>query len=845
MNEQQLLLSNWQIAYGPAQHEFTTRPEMHWRSAIVPGIASQSLHELAEQIDEHEIWYRCPWPDASPARYLISEGLAGLVEVYADQQLLFCSSSMFLTHQLCLPEFSTPPRYLYLRCRALQTMLRDQKPRPRWKTRLVSQQGWRWQRQSLLGRMPGWSSSHAPVGPYRAIRLIAADTLTLLEWQADCQLQGAQGLVRFQARLALPALAPADVASNWRFNLHSEARHSELQAELLERGSGYELQLRGELRWDKVALWWPHTHGQPNRYPLRLELQIHGQSRWSHDLGHCAFRHLSWQNPAGFAITINQQTVFCRGVCWTPLAGLSDDPEALRAMLVLLRDAGMNLLRVPGTMLYESRNFYALCDELGIMVWQDCVLANLDYPLQEPAFANQLKHEVTAFLQARRHFACLVMLCGNSEIEQQAAMLGVARNQWRHDFFQTDLPGLIESLALNCYYTPSSPATLTGPAWPFQINAGISHYFGVGAYLRPLTDARCAELQFTSECLGFANLPDEHFLEQHFQSEQICSSHPLWKRGIPRDQACHWDFEDVRDFYLQQIFQVQPAPLRSSHNYRYRQLSRLSSGIAMAHCLQEWRRQASPCQGALIWFWRDLVPGAGWGLIDASGQPKAAYYFVKRVLQAQAVLLSDEGLNGLQCQLVNDRASELRATLVFTIWQTQEQILHQSEHRLTLAPHSQHNLNDAELCQQFMDISYAYRFGPAQHQAVQAALYTVQAEPQLISQAVFLPEGWSKLPQQTAAHWQLQLSALPHHPQEWQLTLQCDQIALAVALEIPGYLVDDNYFDLFPGQVRQLRLCAISDAARTSNAYPRGQLLALNARHSVRLPEAQMKLESV
>ena len=841
MNQQTLELSDWQIATVIPATAPSGIAESAWRKALVPGIASQSLAELAERIDELEIWYRCPWPAAYPASYLVCEGYAGVIEVYADQQLLELSDSMFTRHQLALPEFSQPPAYLYLRCLPMQAMLADKKPRPRWKTRLVSQQGWRWHRQSLLGRMPGWSYSHAPVGPFRPLHLVSAQALHCLDWQATCQLEGQHGRIVLRARLALPANSWVEMLDHWHFRVRSKLAEAALSFTLHEFAGRRELLLQGELKLGQVELWWPHTHGQAVRYPLQLHLLENDQSVWHEDLGYCAFRQVSWPNSPGLALHINQVPVFCRGACWTPLPGLSDDISALRQSLELVRAAGMNMLRIPGTMMYESQNFYALCDELGIMVWQDCVMANLDYPLQDASFAHNVKQEIAEFLTHRRHYASLVVICGNSEIEQQAAMLGLARDSWRHAFFQNELPALISEMALNCFYTPSSPASSSDTAWPFQANAGISHYFGVGAYLRPLSDARYAEIKFTSEALGFANLPDEVFLERHFTADQVCSTHPHWKRGIPRDQACHWDFEDVRDTYLQQIFQVQPTQLRSSDNYRYRQLSRLSSGIAMAHCLQEWRRLASPCQGALIWFWRDLVPGAGWGLLDADGQPKAAYYLLKRVLQARAVWLSDEGINGLQCHLANDSATTLHARLVVSVWRNGAQRQHQSEQLLSVPPHSQQSFNDAQFCPQFMDISYAYRFGPAQHQAVHVALYAIDDSTHLISDALFLPEGWSKLPQQMQVDWQIQLSALPEQPGNWHLQLQCNQLAIAVALEIPGFVADDNYFDLIPGQVRRLQLRAITPQADHNRLIPRGQLQALNAASPWRLPEPELK----
>ncbi|MEH3064553.1 MAG: glycoside hydrolase family 2 protein, partial [Methylobacterium radiotolerans] len=133
----------------------------------------------------------------------------------------------------------------------------------------------------------------------------------------------------------------------------------------------------GALALPGIAPWWPHTHGAPNLHPV--EVRVDGAQI---DLGRVGFRTLSLTRPfaEGLALAVNGVPLFCRGAVWTPpdLVGLGSD--GTRALLELAREAGMNMLRVPGTTLYPAPDFYDLCDELGILVWQDLMLANFDYP---------------------------------------------------------------------------------------------------------------------------------------------------------------------------------------------------------------------------------------------------------------------------------------------------------------------------------------------------------------------------------------------------------------------------------------------------------------------------------
>src|SRR5262249_50347495 len=158
-------------------------------------------------------------------------------------------------------------------------------------------------------------------------------------------------------------------------------------------------------------------------------------------------------------------------------------------------------------------------------------------------------------------------------------MLGMPRELWSNSWFAERVPKLCAEHHPGTEYVPSTP---TGGVLPFQPASGICHYYGVGAYLRSPVELRQANVKFTPECLGFANIPEPDTIQAITEGAAPVIHHPKWKQRVPRDTGAGWDFEDVRDHYLKQIYGVDPVALRSSDMTRYLELSRLVSGEMMS-----------------------------------------------------------------------------------------------------------------------------------------------------------------------------------------------------------------------------------------------------------------------
>ena len=479
------------------------------------------------------------------------------------------------------------------------------------------------------------------------------------------------------------------------------------------------------------------------------------------------------------------------------------------------------MLRVPGIGCYESERFHELCDELGLLVWQDFMFANLDYPEQDSDFMAAVQRETSAELERIGGRPSLAVLCGGSEVAQQVAMLGLDPALARGPLFGELLPEVVQAAELDAAYVPSAP---WGGDLPFRTNRGVANYYGVGAYRRPLEDARRSEVRFAAECLAFANVPDQEALEEIEAPGGLAVHHPGWKAGVPRDAGAGWDFEDVRDHYLGLLFGVDPVGLRWVDHDRYLELSRAVTGELMAEVFGEWRRAGSPCGGGIVLWLKDLVPGAGWGLLDDRGRPKCAYHRLRRALAPVAVWSTDEGLGGIDIHVANDRAERLEANLRVALYRERELCIEECVVPLDVDPHGQFTDNLERLLGRFVDAAWAYRFGPPAHDLIVTTLQHPDGDPaQPISQDFRLIGGRST-ERESAKRLEVRASLSSPGPGVAVVTVSAQRFVHNARIVVAGYRALEDAISIEPGHRRDVELAAVPGAGEPGRAT----LTALN-----------------
>lgn len=761
------MLRDWELLRAQPD-EFTDPVTVPWdRATSVAAPAPIGALGAHDDIDAYDWWLRARLDLAAPTT-LTFHGLTSPGTVFLNGNEVAEVESMFLPVRV---DCNAGTHEVVLRFASLRRWLRTRRPRGRWRSTLIADQGLRWLRTTLIGRAPVYGAGQlpAPVGVWRPITL--GPNAAALRITTDAE----TGRVR--------------VDGAGEFAVLDQAGRE------IVRGTG-------EVTVPDPQLWWPNGYGSQHLYTVQTgDLQRR-----------FGFRSLDAdRSDDGFAVIVNGQRIFARGATWTP-----PDPVALTADITMLRThleqfaaAGATMVRVVGGMVYEQPEFYDLCAELGLLVWQDVMQATFDPPAEMGAL---MCGELTELLTSLSGNPAVAVVSGGSETEQQAEMLGVDSERRDMPLLRAELPSIATEFGIT--FVTSTPSSPNG-ALAIRPDIGVAHWFGVGGYLRGLADVRSAGVRFAAESLAFAIPPSTAAVEKHFGATARAGHHPDWKAGVPRDRTASWDFEDVRDFYVREMFDVDPMAVRRIDPERYLQLGRLAVAQAMVSCYAFWRQQDSRCDGALVLSGKDLVPGAGWGLLDSDGDPKLPLAALARVWAPVALTVTDAGLSGLRVDAHNDTPDPLRGTLQLTATDGRGNTTCTGELKIDIPARGSTVTYDADTTGMFTDLSHAYRFGPPVASAVDVRLVDDAGIVIARDALVIAPTAGSAGLTATAA----QTDSL------WALTVTSAIPLRYVCIEAPGWRASEDCFALAAGVPYRVALHPIA----ATDGPPRGTVSSIDA----------------
>ncbi|MDJ0334944.1 glycoside hydrolase family 2 protein [Salinibacterium sp. G-O1] len=508
-----------------------------------------------------------------------------------------------------------------------------------------------------------WGIATFTSGLWRPVRLESWSVARLAEVRVVATPDGDGGAVSVVADIER-ATSSSDVDVRLQMTIAGPGIDSTIEASADFAASENRADTRLEL--PAVERWWPIGHGAQPRYSVSIDIQGEGAMRDS-ALRVVGFRTVEWdtapdEQGAPFTLVVNDRPIFVKGVNWIPDDALPVRVDRARYERRLRQavDANVNLVRVWGGGVYESDDFYDLCDELGLLTWQDFLFACAAYPEEEP-IRSEVEAEARDNIVRLASHPSLVLLTGNNEnlwgFEDWGWKQRLEGKSWGAYYYYDLFPRLIAELAPHVPYAPGSPFS-PGTTWDGEVQNGphpnderhgSTHLWDQWNRKDWLT-YRDHTPRFVAE-FGWQGPPTWTTLTTWLDDDPLTPESP----GMILHQKATEGNVKLETGLLPH-FRV-PGDMETWH-----WAMQLNQAIAVGTALEHFRSHAPHTMGAVVWQLNDCWPVISWAAVDGDERPKPLYYAMRNAFAPRLVTIQprDEGLTAV---VVNDSDTPWSGTI--------------------------------------------------------------------------------------------------------------------------------------------------------------------------------------
>ena len=431
----------------------------------------------------------------------------------------------------------------------------------------------------------------------------------------------------------------------------------------------------------KPKLWWSNGLGEPFLYRFRTDIIAGGEllDSKTERVGIRSLKVVHQPDKDGhtFYIELNGRPVFAKGANYIPLDNFLPrvTPENYKRTILDAAGVNMNMLRVWGGGIYENDVFYDLCDEHGIMIWQDFMFACSMYPA-EGALLDNIHQEAVDNVKRLRNHACIALWCGNNECQDAWLGWGWKREierqnkeyadkiwaQYRQQYHVT-LPGVVREYAPGTFYWPSSPFAFEGEM--SGTTDGDRHYWSVWHGKAPISDYDSEKSRFFSE-YGFQSFPEFESVKRYapYPEDWDIRSEVMMSHQRGGDHA-----NGLIETYLLNEYK-KPRDFRA-----FLYMNHVLQGDAIKTAIESHRRQMPYNMGTLFWQHNDCWPVASWASRDYYGRWKAQHYYVRKAYDDILISSVVEG-DDLKVYAVSDRLENTSGRLQLQVCQFDGTVVH-------------------------------------------------------------------------------------------------------------------------------------------------------------------------
>ena len=440
-----------------------------------------------------------------------------------------------------------------------------------------------------------------------------------------------------------------------------------------------------EIRIENPKLWWPHNLGEPYLYDIKVVVKDGRKILDSISVkkGLRTVELVTEKDSIGesFCFKVNGVPVYAKGANYIPQHSFQNEVkhEDCERLLNDVVDANMNMLRVWGGGIYENDIFYNLCDEKGILVWQDFMFACAMYP-GDDEFRMNVINEAFDNLKRLRNHPSFALWCGNNESSEGWNRWGWQANRseeekediWNNylKIFDSILPKTVNKFTDTPYWQTSPKY---GRGNPLYKSEGDAHDWWIWHDGYPFEYLEENVPRFMSE-FGFQSFPSYEIIQFINQKDSI----DITSEGFKNHQKHSRGFQIIDD-YMQRDF---PIP-DSAEDYVY--MSQLLQAYGITKGIEAQRRAKPYTMGSLYWQLNDCWPAVSWSSIDYFGNWKALHYKAKRSFED--VLVSSKVENNiLKTWVVNDKLDEITGQLTFKLMNFSGEVIWSNEEQISVEP---------------------------------------------------------------------------------------------------------------------------------------------------------------
>ncbi|HJU56275.1 MAG TPA: glycoside hydrolase family 2 protein [Pyrinomonadaceae bacterium] len=612
---------------------------------------------------------------------LVFEGLDTYAEVFVNGKSLLNADNMFRTWRVDVKSALTPgPNTLLIRFRSpinevlpLMAKMSYQLPSPNDQGEKTSPHT----RKAPYHYGWDWGPRFVTSGVWKPVYLEAWDGARINDLHvAQKQVTTSAAKLTAEVEVVADEEMDATVVVN---NLTSKAIAAQSKVKLTRGMNRVPL----DFVIQRPSLWWPNGLGRQPLYSFRARLLVNGklsdEARTRTGLRSLELRQQPDQWGKSFEFRVNNVPVFAKGGNWIPSDSFPTrvTKERYKHLLESVRDTNMNMLRVWGGGIYESDEFYKLCDEMGLLVWQDFMFACSMYP-GDQKFLDNVRAEAVDNVKRLRNHPSLVIWAGNNEVE----------TAWQHWGWKQNLPASLWDDYLKLFHGVLKEVTAeldpTRPYWPSSPSSNLEddsdsqkigdvHYWEVWHASKPFEFYEKQFPRFMSE-YGFQSFPQIETVSTYTlpTERDIQSPVMLAHQRHPRGNQL------IREYMLREY----PEP-KDFESFLY--VSQVLQAEGIRTGAEHLRRIMPRNMGSLYWQINDCWPVASWSSIDYYGRWKALQYYARR-FHTDLLVSPHREEGNLDFYVVSDRTTPAEAELRVRLMDFDGNFLKSDQRSVTVAP---------------------------------------------------------------------------------------------------------------------------------------------------------------